>query len=81
VSSLRIERAANGYVVTARDPKIEKANQSENHKGPWRDPEREFIFDTLDKTLAWVKANIDKALPDDDYSSAFDDAAMEDEDD
>jgi hypothetical protein len=80
MSSLRIERATNGYVIRVRDPKIEKANTTRKDNSPWRDPEREFVFDTLDKTIAWIKANIDKALPDDDYSSAFDMAVTEDDD-
>lgn len=82
---VRIKRLSNGYTVRIRDPKIIKANQKrDSSKGPcapYKDPEREFAFTDIDKVLAWLKANLDKALPEDDFDSSFDAALVEDNDD
>jgi len=79
----RIERLTNGYLIRVDDPKIKKANQSRSpdDNKPWKDPEREFVFKNIDEVLAWLKANLDKALPEDDYVSAFNAAVMEEDDD
>ena len=83
--NVRIKRLANGYTIRLRDPKIIKANQKRDMSkdgpcAPYKDPEREFAFTDIDKVLAWLKANLDKALPKDDFDSAFT-AAVEDTDD
>ena len=82
---VRIKRLSNGYTVRIRDPKIVKANQKrDSSKGPfpsYKDPEREFAFADIDKVLAWLKANLDKALPEDDFDSSFEAALVEDDDD
>jgi len=77
MSDVRIERLTNGYVVRVRDPKIVKQNERPGRDGPWKDPDREFVFTTVEQVLAWLKANLDKALPEDDFSTAFDMAAAE----
>lgn len=73
---VRIERAANGYSVSMRDPKIEAANRKRDlsTKGsyaPYIDPNREYVFTTFDAMMTFLKANLDKALPQQDYDSAF----------
>ena len=81
---VRIERATNGYTITMRDPKIEAANRKRSlsdSKGvdPWVDPQRTYVFSDIDAVLTFIKANLDKALPKDDYGSAFDMMAEEDD--
>lgn len=79
--SIRIERLQNGFEVTMRDPDIVKANNAASNKSgpcPYKDPNLEYAFTTSKEVLDFVKANIDKALPDDAYSDAFDLAAEED---
>lgn len=76
---VRIERASNGYTVCVTDPKIVEANRKrDSSKGPYtpyKDPQREYIFDDIKKVLSFIEKNLDKALPKDDYSSSFDAAA------
>lgn len=84
-SRITIERMTNGYSVRVCDPKIEEANRkrdtAKNGDYPrWRDPYREYAFPTIEKALAFVGKVAEKALPKDDYESAFD-AAIEDDDD
>ena len=82
-SCLRIERVANGYSVTLRDPAIIAKNQKrDSSKGPYapyQDPERTYIFKTCAELTAFITKNIDKALPaqsaSDSFESAFDKAA------
>ena len=69
---VRIERLANGYEVTLRDPKIVKENAKPNSK--YRNSTREYVFKTLPELLAFLKKNLDKALPPDEFGSAFDSA-------
>lgn len=75
----RIEKLNNGYEVELRDPEIVKANSK--GKGAYRDPCVAYCFNTVDEVLAFLKKNLDKALPDDEYSSSFDAALDDDEDD
>jgi hypothetical protein len=66
-----IERAANGFTVCVEDPAIRKANGKPNTR--YQDPEREYVFPTLDKALKWIKENADTLapMPDEDDSSSF----------
>lgn len=83
--SARIKRLTNGYMICVTDPKIVKANNARDFSSPntkpWRNPDREFVFKDIDEVMAWLKANLDKALPEDDYVSAFDAAVMEEDND
>lgn len=73
---IRIERERGGYSVSATDPEIQKKNQSS--KGDdWTDPNAEYQFETKEQVLAFLEKAIDIALPEDDYSSAFDKLAKE----
>lgn len=70
-----IERLANGYNITVKDPAIVAANEArDNSKGPYkayRDPERCYTFGTIAQVNAWLTANLDKALPKDDPIDSF----------
>jgi len=75
---VRIERIENGYTVCADDPKIRKANKG---SGPWRDPAKEYSFDTIEKVLKFLEKNLDKALPKSEYSDTFDALVADEKDD
>jgi hypothetical protein len=77
--SVKIERAANGFEVCLRDPEIVKANAKADLSkgGKWRDPEREYVFTTIDEVLKFLGKHLDKALPADDYDTAFDKAVAD----
>jgi hypothetical protein len=76
----RIEKMRNGYEVELRDPAIVKANSAPSKKGeytPYRDPCVSYVFGSVDEVLKFLKKNLEKALPDDEYDSAFDEAAKD----
>ena len=76
---LRIERASNGYIIHARDPKIEEANRKP--KGDYKDPNVDILCKTSAEVLSWLKKNLDKAMPaGKSYDTAFAAAAVEDDD-
>lgn len=75
---VRIERLANGYNITVKDPAIVAANNARDNsiggKGPYkpyRDPERCYTFKGISEVNAWLTANLDKALPKDDPIDSF----------
>lgn len=78
---VRIGRAANGYTVSMRDPKIEAANRKRDTSrvvsGPYIDPEKEYVFTDIKAVMTFLTANLDKALPKVDYESSFDLASTE----
>jgi len=76
---VRIERMANGYEVEITDPEIVKANESSKDK--WRDPNVSYAFKTPREVVTFLSRNLEKALPLDDYTTSFDKAANEEEDD
>lgn len=74
---VRIGRMANGYSVRLDDPKIRAENAKPSTKGSigsWKDPSREYVFKTCEEVLTFLEKSLDKALPNDDYSSSFDSA-------
>lgn len=78
--SVKIECLTNGYEVEMRDPEIVKANMKGakgNMPSPYKDPNVGYVFKTVDEVLAFLKTNLEKALPMDEYESSFDDAAEE----
>lgn len=78
----RIERAKNGFTVEMKDPKIVKQNAASRDKPmPWKDPNVEYVFTTLADVLKFLEANLETALPMDEYASSFDKALTEDDDD
>jgi hypothetical protein len=69
-----IERVANGYEVEVSDPAISKG------KGDlYVDRRKEYVFKSIDEVLSFLTKNLDKALPADEYDSAFDEAVEEDD--
>ena len=82
---VRIERATNGYTVCMRDPTIEASNRKRTMKSdydkPYVDPNRTYVFSDIDAVMTFLKANLDKALPKEDYDSAFDTMADDEDDD
>lgn len=77
MSSIRIERAQNGFTVCMDDPKIAAKNQKSD--GPWVDPEVEFVFDDEAEVIAFITKNLDKIIPakKNDFASSFDAAVKE----
>lgn len=75
MSSIRIERQGVGYQVHVTDPEIEKANRAD--KGPWVDATSEYVFETFAQVKTFLDKVVDKALPPDEFSRAFDAAAKE----
>ena len=82
----RIERAKNGFTVELNDPAIVKANQKRDISTkngpyvPYKSPNVEYVFSTIDEVLAFLKKNLETALPMDEYETSFD-AAIGEEDD
>ena len=80
----RIERLANGFEVELTDPKIVAQNQKRDTKGmsmgPWKDPKVGYAFKNVDEVCAFLKTNLDKAMPLDEYGSNFDTAVDEEDD-
>ena len=55
--SIRITKAANGYLIEARDPEIDNANRGKD--ADWRDPYVTIIC----KTPQELAVAVDKLLP------------------
>lgn len=69
-----IERVANGYEVEVSDPAVKGDGIMESMKA-----RKEYVFKTIDEVLSFLTKNLDKALPADEYDSAFDEAVEEDD--
>lgn len=82
--TVKIERLVNGYEVEMKDPEIVKANAKPS-KGsnftPYKNPNVGYVFKSVDEVLAFLKTNLEKALPMDEFESSFDTAAAEEGDD
>ena len=79
--SVRIERATNGFIIHARDPKIEAENQK-SKGGVWKNSQVDILCKTTEEVMSWLKKNLDKAMPaDKSYDTAFAEASVEDDDD
>lgn len=79
---IKIERAQNGFEVELEDPEIVKAN--DESEGRYRDPyvcyvfkTKQEVFDFLDKVID--KLDADEENDESEYTSAFDEAAGESE--
>lgn len=82
--SCTIERKKNGYTVRMKDPKIAKANMARDDKKgytPYRDPWVEYVFTDMKDVVKFLEANLETALPEDDYTTSFDAAISETDDD
>lgn len=77
MDGVRIERAANGFTVTMTDPKIEAANRKRDLSSksgsyqPYIDPRKEYVFTDFKAMMTFLTANLEKALPKEDFDSAF----------
>ncbi len=78
---IRIQKLQNGFSVGLNDPEIIKANRARDRsKGecaPYRDPEVTYAFANAAEVAAFITANLDKVMPEDEFSSSFDKAAKE----
>lgn len=83
----RISRAQNGFTVSMRDPAIEEANRKRDLSTksavptPWRDPHVEYVFEDVESVLKFLKKTLPTAMTLDEYSSTFDKAMAESDDD
>lgn len=78
---VKIEKLANGYEVEMTDPEIVKRNRKISNKPtPWKDPQVSYAFKTVDEVIKFLSANLEKAIPMDEYESSFDEAAAKEED-
>lgn len=81
--TIRITRLQNGYTVSMTDPAIVEQNKKRNDAKDgccgvaWQDPDVKYAFTKKQEVLDFISANIDKALPDDEYASSFDKALKE----
>jgi hypothetical protein len=81
--NIRIKRLQNGYNVSMTDPEIVKQNKARDKGGDgccstgWQDPDVSYAFSEKQEVIDFISKNIDKALPDDEFSSSFDKAAKE----
>jgi hypothetical protein len=82
----RIERAANGFTVEMKDPKIvaqnnKRAGKSGEVTGIWKDPNVEYVFKNVEEVLAFLGKALPTAMPLDEYETTFSKALTETEDD
>jgi hypothetical protein len=79
---IRIERAVNGFTVCVDDPEVVKSNQKSDN---WKDPCREYVFETMSAMTKFIELVADKALPKDStvdsFADAFKTASEDDEED
>lgn len=78
---IRIRKLQNGFTVSMNDPAIVKKNRERDTSGKtpsvYRDPEVTYTFKDAAAVAKFVGENIDKVIPEDDFSSSFDKAAQE----
>jgi hypothetical protein len=68
-----IEKLANGFEVSLRDPAKAKKNDSKN--SIYEDPMVSYAFNDMEGMLDFLRGNLQKAADgDDEYSSAFTEA-------
>lgn len=79
--TVRIRRLQNGWTVSMTDPAIVKQNdmRSDAKDGccavAWKDPDVTYTFADAGKAMDFIRENIEKAFPVDEYTSTFDKAA------
>ena len=77
---VRIEKLSNGFEVEIRDHKQAKKN-SDPKGGAYKDPWQSYAFKTTAQVCKFLEDNLDKAIPEDDYATAFDAASADEADD
>lgn len=76
---IRIERAKNGFTINMRDPKIDKKNRArKDDEEPYQSPFVSFVFGTVDEVVAFLRENIDKVMPLDEFETSFKEAVKGD---
>jgi hypothetical protein len=80
MSKVSIERVVNGWELEYKDPDIEKENRKPK-AGMYRNPMKEMVFKTSKEVTDFLTKNLDKLCSVEDYSSSFDEALMENEND
>lgn len=81
---IKIERLNNGWEVEMTDPEIVKQNQKPskgNSYTPYKDPKVAYAFKKKEEVVKFISANLEKAMPMDEYESSFDEAAATEEED
>lgn len=73
----RIEKLANGYEVELYDAK--RAAKNAKSKGEYIDPMVGYAFKTTEEVCEFLEKNLEKAVPKDEYGSAFDALVAEEE--
>lgn len=76
MDGIRIKKTGNGFTVCVRDPEIVKKNHED--KGPWKDPEVEFVFTDKAKLTKFVTKALETLSEGDEYETAFAAALSED---
>ena len=71
-----IERVANGYEVEVSEP---ASSSKKDANVLYQDRRKEYVFKTIGEVLSFLTKNLDKALPQDEYDSAFDEAVEEED--
>ena len=69
-ATIRIERDRNGFEVRLVDPAIAQKNDGPN--SDWQDPSVEYQFETFAQVIEFLEKVGEKALPEENYSQAFD---------
>lgn len=67
-SSVRLKRAANGFVVRFSDPEIVESNKKDDK---YEDPDVEMVFNDIDGVLKFLQDNLEKIVQEDEFDTAF----------
>lgn len=84
MSKVTIERVTNGWEVEYEDQEIVKANRSGSGKlgvSTYKDPMKEMVFKSTKEVTDFLTKNLDKLCSEDEYSTSFSNALMDDEND
>ncbi|TFZ81328.1 hypothetical protein [Candidatus Macondimonas diazotrophica] len=66
--TVKLKRAANGFVVCFSDPEIVESNKK---KDKYEDPEVDMVFTEMPKLIKFLQDNLEKLLQEDEYDTAF----------
>jgi Methyl-CpG binding domain len=74
---VRIEKLSNGFEVEIRDGKKAKKSDSSYPGDSYSDPWCGYVFKTKSEVIAFLDANLDKAVPAASFDDSFDAAVAE----
>lgn len=66
--SVRLKRAANGFVVHFTDPEIVASNRRTEK---YEDPAVQMVFNDMAGMLKFLQDNLEKIVKEDEFDSAF----------